>query len=162
MNLVPLHFAALEGCGGPSYVISFFGGCMVVIIALWTMRFLRELYRHDYKFGRAYAVLPSFHLRLIWFQGCLSGVLLCLGKFMTIIAVTHLGNSVGNCFAQGSMLVSGLWWVFRFSFSRGIRAIFVGSDDRFVPFFYSPLIFLYIFAASCHNDVQGHLQIQGN
>jgi hypothetical protein len=109
MNLVPLHFAAREGYGGPSYVFSFFGGCMFVIIALWIMRFLHELYRHDGAFGKAYRALPSFHLRHIWFQGCLTGMLLCLGKLMTIIAVTHLGNSVGNCFAQASMLVSGLW-----------------------------------------------------
>ena len=114
MNLVPLHYAAEEGHGGPSYVVSFFSGCMFVIVAFWILRFLFELYRVDGAVGKAYLALPSFHVRRIWLQGGLSGALLTLGKFMTIIAVTHLGNSVGNCFAQASMLVSGLWWVFRF------------------------------------------------
>ena len=116
MNLVPLHYAAHEGHGGPSYVVSFFSGCMFVIVAFWILRFVYELYRLDGAVGRAYLALPSFHVRRIWLQGGLSGALLTLGKFATIIAVTHLGNSVGNCFAQASMLVSGLWWVFPFFF----------------------------------------------
>ena len=118
MNLVPLHYAAHEGHGGPSYVVSFFSGCMFVIVAFWISRFVYELYRLDGAVGRAYLALPSFHVRRIWLQGGLSGALLTLGKFATIIAVTHLGNSVGNCFAQASMLVSGLWWVFPFFFFR--------------------------------------------
>ena len=113
MNLVPLHFAAEEGYGGPSYVVSFFSGCMFVIVALWIARFLFELYRLEGAMGKSYRALPSFHVRQMWLQGGLTGLLLSLGKFMTIIAVVHLGNSVGNCFAQASMLVSGLWWVSR-------------------------------------------------
>ena len=123
MNLVPLHYAAHEGHGGPSYVVSFFSGCMFVIVAFWISRFVYELYRLDGAVGRAYLALPSFHVRRIWLQGGLSGALLTLGKFATIIAVTHLGNSVGNCFAQASMLVSGLWWVFPFFFSRAVSGI---------------------------------------
>lgn len=145
MNLVPLHYAAEEGHGGPSYVVSFFSGCMFVIVAFWILRFLFELYRVDGAVGKAYLALPSFHVRRIWLQGGLSGALLTLGKFATIIAVTHLGNSVGNCFAQASMLVSGLWWVFRFRalLLCAISGIDDGSRRPCLPIL---IIALHIFA----------------
>jgi len=57
--MIPLHFAAHTGYGGPSYVISFCCGSMLVTIALWMIRFLFELYRLDGAVGKAYRALPS-------------------------------------------------------------------------------------------------------
>ena len=110
MNLVPLHYAAREGHGGPSYVVSFFSGCMFVIVAFWILRFLFEMYRLEGAVGKAYHALPSFHFRQMWLQGGLSGTLWSMGNFFAIISVTHLGQGVGYSSTQASMLVSGLWY----------------------------------------------------
>ena len=109
--MIPLHFAAHEGYGGPSYVVSFCCGSMLVTIALWMIRFLFELYRLDGAVGKAYRALPSFHVRQMWLQGGLSGALWSAGNFFAIVSVTQLGQGVGYSSTQASMLVSGLWYV---------------------------------------------------
>lgn len=113
-NMVPLHFAAHDGYGGPSYVVSFATGSLLVTVALWIMRFLFEFYRHDFRIGMAYNSLPSFYIKQMWFQGCLSGILYSGGNFMCIISVTFLGQGVGYSFTQCSMLISGLWGIYCF------------------------------------------------
>ena len=122
-NLVPLHFAAQAGYGGPSYVISFACGSLIVTFSLWTIRFCYEAYRLDCDIGAAYNALPSFHIRQMWFQGMLSGFLYSMGNFMSIISVTYLGQGVGYSFTQFSMLVSGLWGIFKFGEIKGRRRI---------------------------------------
>jgi hypothetical protein len=134
MNLVPMHYAAIDGYGGPTYVLSFFSGCMFVIIMIWLVRLLFELYRHDGNVGKAYHALPSFHYRQIWLYGSMAGLCLSGGKFMTIIAVTHLGQGVGNSFAQTSMLVGGLWGIFVFKEIEG--------RDRILKWLFSACIAL--------------------
>mmetsp|Transcript_8814 Transcript_8814/g.19779 ORF Transcript_8814/g.19779 Transcript_8814/m.19779 type:complete len:447 (-) Transcript_8814:3274-4614(-) len=118
-NMIPLHFAAHDGYGGPSYVVSFACGSMLVTIAIWVMRFLYELHRHDGDAGKAYHALPSFYIRQMWFQGSLAGILYSGGNFMCIISVTYLGQGVGYSFTQASMLISGLWGIFRFKEIEG-------------------------------------------
>ena len=134
MNLVPMHYAAVDGYGGPTYVLSFFSGCMFVIIMIWLVRLLFELYRHNGNVGKAYHALPSFHYRQIWLYGSMAGLCLSGGKFMTIIAVTHLGQGVGNSFAQTSMLVGGLWGIFVFKEIEG--------RDRILKWLFSACIAL--------------------
>ena len=107
--MIPLHFAAISGYGGPSYVISFACGAMLINIALWGMRYIFELYRHDGHASKAYYALPSFHVREMWVLGGLSGLLWSIGNFSSIISVTFLGQGIGYSFTQASMLVSGLW-----------------------------------------------------
>ena len=122
-NMIPLHFAAHDGFGGPSYVISFAIGSLIVTIALWILRFAYQLYQCDGSAGKAYRSLPSFHIRQMWFQGGLSGILYSGGNFMCIISVTYLGQGVGYSFTQASMLVSGLWGIFRFKEIEGRERI---------------------------------------
>mmetsp|Transcript_16113 Transcript_16113/g.33498 ORF Transcript_16113/g.33498 Transcript_16113/m.33498 type:complete len:430 (+) Transcript_16113:87-1376(+) len=123
INLVPLHFASREGFGGPGYVISFACGSMIVTISIWVLRYIYELHRLDGDFTKAFHALPSFHIRQMWLQGALSGFLHSLGNFMSIIAVTHLGQGVGYSFTQTSMLVSGLWGIFKFGEIKGRTSI---------------------------------------
>lgn len=118
-NMIPLHFAAHDGYGGPSYVISFACGSMLVTIALWVLRFMYELYRLDGAIVKAYHALPSFYLKQMWLQGSISGILYSGGNFMCIISVTILGQGVGYSFTQASMLISGLWGIFRFKEIQG-------------------------------------------
>ncbi len=113
-NLIPLHFASHEGFGGPTYVISFSCGSMLVTLALWVIRFLYELYRLDGAVVKAFHALPSLYIRQMWIPGTLSGILWSAGNFMCIIAVTFLGQGVGYSFTQASMLISGLWGIFYF------------------------------------------------
>ncbi|KAL7552114.1 hypothetical protein ACHAWF_015323 [Thalassiosira exigua] len=123
-NMIPLHFAAHDGYGGPSYVISFACGSMIVTIGIWVLRFLYELYVHDGAIVKAYHALPSFHVRQMWLQGALSGILYSTGNFMCIISVTYLGQGVGYSFTQSSMLISGLWGIYRFKEIEGRDRIF--------------------------------------
>lgn len=118
-NMIPLHFAAHNGYGGPSYVVSFACGSTLVTIAIWVMRYLFELHRHDGDASKAYHALPSFYIRQMWFQGSLAGILYSAGNFMCIISVTYLGQGVGYSFTQSSMLISGLWGIFRFKEIEG-------------------------------------------
>lgn len=74
-NMIPLHFAAHSGYGGPSYVVSFACGSMLVTIWLWVLRYLYEVHRHDGAFGKAYHALPSFHIRQIWLQVTISDII---------------------------------------------------------------------------------------
>lgn len=118
-NMIPLHFAAHNGYGGPSYVVSFACGSVLVTIAIWVLRFLYELHRHDGDASKAYHALPSFYIRQMWLQGSLAGILYSAGNFMCIISVTYLGQGVGYSFTQASMLISGLWGIFRFKEIEG-------------------------------------------
>lgn len=113
-NMVPLHYAAHEGYGGPSYTISFACGSMLITIGCWFWRYIFELYQHDGSFSNAYHSLPSFHIKEMWLLGGLSGAIYSVGNFMTIISVTYLGQSVGFTFIQASMLISGSWGIFWF------------------------------------------------
>jgi hypothetical protein len=122
-NLIPLHFASKEGFGGPSYVVSFACGSMIVTIGLWVLRYLYEVYRLDGAVVKAFHALPSFYIRQMWFQGALSGMLYSLGNFMSILAVTFLGQGVGYSATQCSMLVSGLWGIFKFDEIKGRQMI---------------------------------------
>ncbi len=108
-SMIPLHFAAMSGYGGPSYVISFACGAMLINVVLWVLRYLFELYRLDGAFAEAYHALPSFHIRDLWYLGGLSGLLWSMGNFASIISVTFLGQGIGYSFTQSSMLISGLW-----------------------------------------------------
>ncbi|KAL3810871.1 hypothetical protein ACHAXA_003393, partial [Cyclostephanos tholiformis] len=131
-SMIPLHFAAHDGYGGPSYVISFCCGSMLVTVSLWILRFLFELHRHEGSPGVAYHALPSFHLRQMWIQGGLSGTLWSMGNFFAIISVTHLGQGVGYSFVQASMLVSGLWGIFRFKEIEGRERILKWLTSAFI------------------------------
>lgn len=118
-SMIPLHFAAKDDYGGPSYVVSYCCGSILVTVAIWMLRLLFELYRHDFSLSEAYSALPSFHLRQMWVVGGLSGTLWSIGNFFSIIAVTYLGHGVGYSFTQASILVSGLWGIFRFKEIEG-------------------------------------------
>lgn len=118
-NLIPLHYAAHSGYGGPSYVISFASGSMIITGVCWVMRLLFELYRLDGAIAKAYHALPSFYVRQIGFPCFLSGLLYSGGNFGCIIAVTYLGQGLGYSFVQASMLISGLWGIFRFNEIEG-------------------------------------------
>lgn len=122
-NMIPLHYASLEGYGGAGYTISFAIGAALVTVFMWLLRYLHHVFRTRGSFREAFHALPSFHLREMWRSGLLSGSLYSLGNFGSIIAVTYLGQGVGYSFTQLSMLVSGLWGIFYFKEITGADMI---------------------------------------
>lgn len=112
--LVPMHFAGDTTTSGLGYVISFAVGATIITIFLWILRLLCSLPFHDFSFSSAVASLPSFHVRVLWKAGAISGMLWSLGNICSMISVTFLGEGVGYSVVQASMLVSGLWGIFWF------------------------------------------------
>jgi glucose uptake protein GlcU len=60
-------------------------------------------------FSGAVKALPPWHFKELWFPGMMSGILFSIGEFASIIAVSYLGQGVGNTFVQCKILVAGLW-----------------------------------------------------
>uniref|UniRef100_A0A7S2LC65 Uncharacterized protein n=1 Tax=Leptocylindrus danicus TaxID=163516 RepID=A0A7S2LC65_9STRA len=116
---IPLHFSELKGL---EFVISFAIGSAIVTLCMWILLFGYHLYTTKSLFG-AYKALPSMHFRIMWFPGACTGLLYCTGLFSTILSITCLGQGVGNSLCQLSMIVSGLWGVFKFDEIRGFEMI---------------------------------------
>jgi hypothetical protein len=108
--MVPMHFAPNDD-RGMGYTISFAIGASLVNLALWLLRYLFNVCKVR-SFQRAYHILPSFHLRKMWFAGGLSGTLWSIANFFSLLSVKHLGEGVGYSVTQSSMIVAGLWGIF--------------------------------------------------
>lgn len=120
-NLIPMHYASKEGFGGAGYVISYACGAAFINTLLWVIRYLFHVHQTRGSYREAYDALPSFHIRVMWLPGLLSGTLYSIGNFSSLIAVSVLGQGVGYSFCQMSMLVSGLWGIFYFKEIKGKR-----------------------------------------
>lgn len=123
-NMVPLHWARQQGFSGAGYLISYACGSMIVTIMMWVVRYMYNVYVWDFDAKQAYNALPSFHLREMYLPGFMAGLLVTLGKFCSIMAVTALGQGVGYSFVQTNMLVSGVWGIFFFGEVQGADRIF--------------------------------------
>lgn len=110
--MVPMHYAP-DDASGAGYVISFAIGASIVTLAIWIGRLFFLAFKHR-SVSLAYHALPSFHLRVMWMQGCAAGLLWSIGNIASMISVQHLGEGVGYSISQASMLVSGLWGIFYF------------------------------------------------
>ena len=122
-NLIPLHYAAQEGFGGASYLISYASGALIVNIFMWLFYFMYYVYDKKCSMRDAYDSMPSFHVRELGGAGLMAGILYSMGNFASIMAVTYLGQGVGYSFCQTSILVSGLWGIFFFKEITGRETI---------------------------------------
>lgn len=96
---------------------------MVVTLLLWVARYLFNYFELGRDRIQAWDSLPSFHIRDMWIQGFLCGLLYSLGNFCSIISVSSLGQVVGFSFIQSSMFVSGIWGVCFFKEIQGTDRI---------------------------------------
>jgi glucose uptake protein GlcU len=110
--MVPMKWAPSNATGA-AYVISFAIGASIVAMGLWVGRYIYLCQRHC-SLSIAYAELPSFHFRKLWFHGGLCGLLWSIGNFFSIISVQFLGEGVGYSVVQANMLISGLWGILYF------------------------------------------------
>eukprot|EP00568_Trieres_chinensis_P019933 CAMPEP_0183326646 /NCGR_PEP_ID=MMETSP0160_2-20130417/82779_1 /TAXON_ID=2839 ORGANISM="Odontella Sinensis, Strain Grunow 1884" /NCGR_SAMPLE_ID=MMETSP0160_2 /ASSEMBLY_ACC=CAM_ASM_000250 /LENGTH=399 /DNA_ID=CAMNT_0025494679 /DNA_START=72 /DNA_END=1271 /DNA_ORIENTATION=- len=108
--MVPLHWAGPNTRGLP-YSISFGIGAVIITTLMWLLRFLHHAY-HLRSWKDAFVALPSFHIKVMWRPGCLSGLLFSIGNISGIVSITTLGDFTGYSLGQASLLVSGLWGIF--------------------------------------------------
>lgn len=125
-SLIPLHYAAEEGFGGAKYFPSFGVGAMIANIVLWLLVYIVCCCRdavHGKSLQRTFEELPKWHFRALWLPALLAGLLLSLAMFSTILAITYLGQGVGNSIVQSKILVSGLWGIFWYKEVIGAKTI---------------------------------------
>jgi glucose uptake protein GlcU len=104
---------------GTHYLLSFAIGAALVTTALWGIRYFINVVLQKGDFVAAYHGLPSFHLRVMWKAGGLSGLLWSIGNYFSLISVFYLGEGVGYPLVQSAILVSGLWGIFYFGEVKG-------------------------------------------
>ncbi|CAB9496997.1 expressed unknown protein [Seminavis robusta] len=121
--LVPMKFCPDPTITrGVDFVWSFSIGAMLVTASLWLGRFLWN-YAASGDSSLAYRSLPPLHLKEMWKPGGLSGLLWSTGNLFSILSVDYLGEGVGYCVVQASMLVSGLFGIFYFKEVKGMATI---------------------------------------
>ena len=108
---------------GTHYLMSFSIGASIVTLAIWCIRYMVMVVQHKGDCIAAYRALPSFHLRVMWRPGGLSGLLWSIGNFFSLISVNRLGEGVGYPLVQTSILVSGLWGIFYLKEVTGFERI---------------------------------------
>lgn len=119
--MVPMKFAPPDA-NGVGFLISFSIGASIVTISLWLVRFLFCCHKYQ-SASVAYNSLPSFHLRIMWLPGGISGLLWSIGNFFSLFSVYFLGEGVGYPLVQTSILVSGLWGIFYFKEVTGVSRV---------------------------------------
>ena len=132
--LVPMKYCPNKDItNGIGYVWSFSIGAGVVTLMMWVFRFLwiwagmvtspPTQPNSKLSLVQAYQALPSMHLSKMWRPGGLSGLLWSIGNVFAILSVDYLGEGVGYCVVQASMLVSGLWGILFFKEVQGTTTI---------------------------------------
>lgn len=125
-SLIPLHYAKMEGFGGANYIISMASGALLSNIFLWVAFYLYNVYlsRDSGDMGgEALKAMPRLYLKELLVPGSFAGVLLAIAMFGSILAVTYLGQGVGNSLVQTKILISGLWGIFYYGEIRGMKTI---------------------------------------
>eukprot|EP00536_Pseudo-nitzschia_multiseries_P017949 jgi/Psemu1/321262/estExt_fgenesh1_pm.C_19690001 len=138
-SLLPLHYAEKEGFGGARYFPSYGVGAMIANVLLWVLFYAVRVARDRCMRMRmrgtgtgtpmidesraAITAMPRWHFRELWLPGLLAGLMLSVAMFSTIIAITYLGQGVGNSIVQSKILVSGLWGIFWYKEVVGTKTI---------------------------------------
>jgi len=150
-SLIPLHYAKRQGFGGAHYMISFAAGALISNTVLWIL-FLAYTYcvcwrtrtattattrttssnnsdgimvrdENESLWKQTYDSMPAWHLSKLFLPGVTAGVLLAIAMFGSILAVTYLGQGIGNSVVQSKILISGLWGILWFGEIRGCETV---------------------------------------
>jgi hypothetical protein len=124
-SLIPMHFAKAHGFYGRSFILSFGSGSLAANLVIWVL-FLLNAHQNGPQgttLRESYAMMPPFHLKELWFRGFLAGLLLTIGMFGSIMAISFLGQGVGNSLVQTKILISGLWGIFWFKEVKDTQTI---------------------------------------
>jgi len=121
-SLIPVHYAKAQGLGGANYYISFACGSVIANTVVWALLiFVR--YENSLAFTCHHLLPNRQHFRELLIPGLSAGFLLSVAMFFSILAVTYLGQGVGNSVVQSKILISGLWGILWFGEIRGCRTI---------------------------------------
>jgi hypothetical protein len=113
-SLIPLHYAKDEGFGGAKFFPSMACGALLSNVLLWCVWFVFNAstdLAHGKNLWDTYHEMPKWQFHVLWMPSLLAGLLLSLAMFTSILAVTYLGQGVGNSLVQTKILVSGLWGI---------------------------------------------------
>jgi glucose uptake protein GlcU len=116
-SLIPVHYASAEGFGGARFFPSMACGALLSNFLLWCLYFCIHAIWNATKgmsIRETFDLVPKLYFRELWFPGLLAGFLLSLAMFTSILAVTYLGQGVGNSLVQTKILISGLWGILWF------------------------------------------------
>jgi len=105
-SLVPLHYAKSEGYSDLSYYVSFTSGALVVNIILWVVFYLSRIMNASGKTS-----MPQWYVKELGFRLLLAGLLSNGGMLGSILAISSLGQAVGNSLIQLKIFISGLWGI---------------------------------------------------
>lgn len=122
-SLIPLHYAKEEGYGGANYILSMAAGAFFSNCLLWVLFFAFNMITNQRSLEATFQSMPRLYFSQLWRPGFLAGVLLSFAMFGSIIAVTFLGQGVGNSLVQTKILVSGLWGIFYYKEISGTSTI---------------------------------------
>jgi hypothetical protein len=131
-SLIPMHFAKRTGdWGGFNYLISYSTGAMLSCFSIWIIYYvvlLIRIYRTRtltntnttatattdassssssciYYFQQAASKMPDIYWEQLWKSGLAAGLLNAIGMIGSVIAVTYLGQGVGNSVIQCKIIV---------------------------------------------------------
>jgi hypothetical protein len=126
--MVPLHYSKNQGLSELSYISSFVSGVLIANMLLWVIFFTFHYYFRSNPFcnetlQKACDGLPQWHVKELWFKLLIAGMLLTVGMFGSVLAISRLGQAVGNSLIQSKILVSGLWGICCFQEIKDRRAI---------------------------------------
>ena len=68
--------------------------------------------------------MPTWYFHILWKRGACAGLLLTIGMYSSIIAVSLLGQGVGNSLTQSKILISGLWGIYYYKEITDKKLIF--------------------------------------
>ena len=112
-SLIPVHLAKKQGLGGAFYWPSFCVGAFLsnaIVIALYTAWNKGGLVWNPKKWAGA---------------GLCAGAIMSCAMLASFVAVTQLGQGVGNSIIQIKILVSGMWGIAYFGEMKGRRCRWV-------------------------------------
>lgn len=125
-SLIPLHYAAEEGFGGAKFFPSYGVGAMIANTLMWLLLYMVCLGRglvNGKPIRQVLDEMPKWYLDVLWFPALSAGLMLSLAMFSTILAITYLGQGVGNSIVQSKILVSGLWGIFWYKEVVGAKTV---------------------------------------
>lgn len=121
-SLIPVHFAKRIGLGGANFFISLACGAVIANVVVASALLLLR-YENSWAFTYYHLMPNRQHFRELLIPGLSAGVLLSMGMFFSIIAITHLGQGIGNSVVQSKIMISGLWGIVWFGEIRGCWTI---------------------------------------
>lgn len=126
-SLIPLHYAAEKGFGGAKFFPSYGFGAMIANTLMWLLFYVFCLVKGVVVNGKSkqevLESMPKWYVRELWIPALSAGLMLSLAMFSTILAITYLGQGVGNSIVQSKILVSGLWGIFFYKEVVGKKTI---------------------------------------